>query len=100
MAVDPGKDAMKEFPCTQCGLCCQHVDKAIETRALDRGDGTCKHYNSASKHCAIYEQRPDICRIDRQYEINYAEKMSWEYFVVLNIQACEALQRHTGPQKW
>lgn len=82
----------KSFPCTQCGLCCQHVYLAEETRFLDRGDGTCRHYDSANKGCSIYVQRPDICRVDRQYALRYTKQYTWNEFVALNLQACELLQ--------
>lgn len=83
--------AVKTFPCNQCGLCCRNVHLAKETRSLDRGDGTCSHYNDIQKLCTIYAHRPDICRVDRQYELNYAKQYSWEEFVDLNIQVCHAL---------
>lgn len=87
---------MSHFPCSQCGLCCQHVHLAEETRFLDRGDGTCRHYDTASRGCSIYAERPDICRVDRQYEVNYAQQYTWEDFVTLNLQACELLQKGTA----
>ncbi|MEL0578325.1 YkgJ family cysteine cluster protein [Pectobacterium punjabense] len=82
---------LPSFPCTQCGLCCQRVSLAQETRDLDRGDGTCKHYDSASKGCSIYDERPDICRVDLQYQLNYARFYSWEEFVALNLAVCRKL---------
>ncbi|HBN8287768.1 YkgJ family cysteine cluster protein [Pseudomonas aeruginosa] len=82
----------KDFPCTQCGLCCQHVHLAEETRFLDRGDGTCRHYDSASRGCGIYAQRPDICRVDRQYTKRYAQQYTWDEYVILNLQVCAYLQ--------
>lgn len=87
------KDSSRSmFPCSQCGLCCQHVNLTSETRFLDRGDGTCRHYDAATKGCAVYTNRPDICRVDRQYDFNYAHLHTWDEFVVLNIEACELLQ--------
>ncbi|WP_454565848.1 YkgJ family cysteine cluster protein [Pseudomonas sp. AIG] len=80
------------FPCTQCGLCCQKVGMAEQTRALDRGDGTCRHYNATNKGCGIYNERPDICRVDRQYQLHYRQAYSWDRFVALNVEVCEALQ--------
>lgn len=82
---------IREFPCTQCGLCCQHVNLADETRSLDRGDGTCKYYSDINKSCTIYADRPDICRVDRQYNLHYADKFSWEEFIDLNLKACDIL---------
>ncbi|MBC3242968.1 YkgJ family cysteine cluster protein [Pseudomonas lurida] len=83
---------MDTFPCTQCGLCCQHVNLALETQFLDRGDGTCRHYDAASKGCNIYSERPSICRVDQQYSERYARRYSWEEYVRLNIEVCELLQ--------
>lgn len=80
------------FPCTQCGLCCQNVHLSDETQFLDRGDGTCKHYDAASKGCSIYSDRPDICRVDRMYTLRYHKQYTWETFVALNQQVCTALQ--------
>lgn len=80
------------FPCTQCGLCCQHVHMAAETRFLDRGDGTCRHYDAGHKRCSIYNERPDICRVDLQYAIHYAKQFTWESFVEMNLHVCGVLQ--------
>lgn len=90
---------MRPFPCTQCGLCCQHVHLAEETRFLDRGDGTCRHYDAASRGCTIYAERPDICRVSRQYELSYAQQYTWEQFVTLNLKACELLQKGSATRQ-
>ncbi len=87
---------MPAFPCHQCGRCCQHVYLAVETQFLDRGDGICRHYDVLNKSCTIYMQRPDICRVDLQYKLNYAHEYTWEEFVRLNLQVCERLQVPTA----
>ena len=84
------------FPCTQCGLCCRNVHLAEQTQHLDRGDGACRHYCDADKGCLIYETRPDICRVDRQYRMHYAQTYSWEVFVTLNMEVCNALQQQAA----
>ncbi|MBY0453397.1 MAG: YkgJ family cysteine cluster protein [Burkholderiaceae bacterium] len=83
---------MTKFPCNQCGICCQRVHWAEETKFLDRGDGVCKHYAQDSKLCTIYAQRPEICRVDRQYILHYENKYDWNEFVALNLQVCAALE--------
>ncbi|WP_082779718.1 YkgJ family cysteine cluster protein [Acetobacter cerevisiae] len=83
---------LQPFPCTQCGLCCRHVHLAEQTRYLDRGDGACHYYDDANKHCLIYETRPDLCRVDQQYRMHYADQYSWEGFVDANIAVCRLLQ--------
>lgn len=80
------------FPCTQCGLCCQHVNLAPETQFLDRGDGTCRHYDAPSKGCSIYSERPAICRVDQQFHIRYSRYYSWDEYVRLNLEVCGVLQ--------
>lgn len=84
------------FPCSSCGLCCQHVHLAVETRPLDRGDGTCRHYDATSRQCSIYDDRPDICRVDHQYAMHYAKQHTWDEFVVLNLRVCTALQEQAA----
>jgi len=59
---------------------------------LDRGDGVCVNFDEAQKQCRIYNDRPDICRVDRQYLTNYRHLMSWPEFVELNVSACKLLQ--------
>ncbi|WP_083844260.1 YkgJ family cysteine cluster protein [Pseudogulbenkiania sp. NH8B] len=85
-------DGPHNFPCNQCGECCRRVDLLAETASLDRGDGVCQHFDDGLKRCRIYRQRPDICRVDRQYELHYRLIMTWETFVELNQSACKALQ--------
>ena len=84
------------FPCSQCGLCCQHVDQAAETQLLDRGDGICRHYDVSSKACTIYAQRPDICRVEQYYDTHYAHLYQWDEFVAINLDVCAALATMDG----
>lgn len=83
---------MEPFPCDQCGACCKQVNLSEATSALDRGDGICKHLNTKTNLCTVYHDRPDICRIDSQYHLHYASQYSWDIFVKLNLDACEALK--------
>ena len=82
---------LSPFPCIQCGICCQRVNLAVETHFLDQGDGTCRHYDAANKMCSIYNDRPDICRIDLQFEQRYAHFYTWDEFVELNLTVCRQL---------
>jgi len=82
---------MSSFPCTQCGLCCQYVHLSQETQFLDRGDGTCMHYDAPTKACSIYTERPDICRVDRMYALHFVHQHTWDEFVALNLRVCAHL---------
>lgn len=52
------------FDCRKCGACCRLVGSNELTRGLDRGDGACR-YLQPDNLCSIYDERPDICRVDR-----------------------------------
>ncbi|MDD0996629.1 YkgJ family cysteine cluster protein [Pseudomonas sp. TNT2022 ID1044] len=59
---------------------------------MDRGDGVCQHLDELNALCRIYDERPDICRIDRQYVLHYQQAMTWESFVRMNEAGCKQLQ--------
>lgn len=80
------------FPCNQCGACCRQVHRAAETRYLDRGDGACMYYEDLSKQCKIYEHRPLICQVEKQFLMNYEDKYSWPEFIEMNQIACRVLE--------
>lgn len=80
------------FACRCCGLCCQHVDRNPMTTYLNRGDGQCLHFDSISRLCSIYAERPLFCRVEESYPA-FAKTMSREAYVELNRIACEALAR-------
>ncbi|MFV5467750.1 YkgJ family cysteine cluster protein [Acinetobacter towneri] len=79
------------FSCYQCGACCRHVNFSNLTKYLDRGDGVCRYHDAQSNLCTIYENRPEICRIDKYYEKHFKSKMLWNDFVELNLIACKQL---------
>lgn len=80
------------FPCTQCGVCCQNISHILELRENDLGNGVCKYYNPMTNECNIYKSRPDICRIDKMYELKYNESFTKQEFYLVNAEACNLLQ--------
>ena len=48
------------WQCKKCGSCCRFVFKT----PLDRGDGVCKHLEEDTNLCKIYDNRPDICKVE------------------------------------
>lgn len=85
------------FPCTGCGACCKSVLLSELTAALDRGDGTCRYFDNVLSTCTIYDDRPDICNIQRTYEQYYKPNIGWSKFVALNLIACEDLLKQQAP---
>ena len=52
------------FPCAVCGACCRSLDSSPLLAALDRGDGVCRHLDEESNLCGMYDERPEICRVE------------------------------------
>lgn len=65
------------FNCSGCGLCCKAIN--------------CQHLTSDNK-CSIYDTRPDICSVDKGYEMYFRHTMSKKEWYALNYQACNDLQ--------
>ncbi len=82
---------MRPFPCTQCGKCCRYVSKSELTAYLDRGDGTCRHFDEDTKLCKIYQNRPLICRVEDMYKTHFAKDYTWEEFIAINLEICNKL---------
>ncbi|MFA0210025.1 YkgJ family cysteine cluster protein [Vibrio artabrorum] len=82
----------RAFPCDACGECCRNVHISVETKHLDRGDGTCVHFNDFNKLCDIYDDRPLVCRVQEYYDKNLSKDYEWELFIEMNIEICERLK--------
>jgi len=80
------------FPCTSCGLCCQNISHIEELKTFDLGNGICKHYNETLRTCNIYDDRPQICKVDEMFEIQYSNLFTKEAFYIENAKVCNTLQ--------
>ena len=80
------------FPCSNCGLCCQNISTVNELKEFDLGNGVCKYFDFESKGCKIYETRPDICSVDKMFEIKYNKYFNKEDFYIENAKVCNDLQ--------
>ncbi|QNA89302.1 YkgJ family cysteine cluster protein [Massilia sp. Dwa41.01b] len=86
-----GEQVREPFPCNGRGKCCRRVDGSTETAWLDRGDGTCRHFDEPGKRCTIYAQRPLVCRVEAYYEQHLSGQVSWPEFVRINLAICATL---------
>lgn len=50
------------------------------------------HYDAETQGCSIYEERPEICRVEGYFRLHYQEVMSWEVFVETNLRVCRQLE--------
>ncbi len=81
---------MTSFPCNSCGECCRNIAHIPELKDFHSGDGICKFLKN--NRCEIYENRPDICKVDTMFEKTYHKFYTKEQFYNLNIEACFQLQ--------
>ena len=77
------------FFCKKCGECCRHIDKIPQLAAFDIGNGICCYLKD--NLCSIYDNRPEICRIDYMYDKYYVKQISREEYYAMNEKACRKL---------
>jgi Predicted Fe-S-cluster oxidoreductase len=83
---------LPSFKCRACGSCCRRLDlQASVYKYLDRGDGVCLHFDGKTNLCNIYEERPDICRVDQQF-VAFANYLTIRQYLALNYLGCRALR--------
>ena len=80
------------FPCTGCGLCCRHIEDIAELKDYNLGNGVCKYFDITTNSCTIYNHRPDICKVDKMFDIKYHQYFSKEDFYEKNAEVCNSLQ--------
>lgn len=79
------------FQCEKCGLCCRNLNKNKLYNSLHGGDGVCKYLNIKTNLCAIYQNRPILCNVDRSYEKYFVNLFTLDEFHLLNHKGCEML---------
>ncbi len=69
-----------KFLCTQCGACCRAAGKMDGAKygLPIKKDGSCAHL--IGNLCSIYNERPDICRIDKMYNRGILQTRK-QYFI-------------------
>jgi hypothetical protein len=60
---------------------------------LHDGDGVCRYFDSKSRLCGCYEDRPLVCRVDDMYFRYFSEVMPLEKYYRLNADVCLELQQ-------
>lgn len=65
-------DTLPNFKCTGCGACCKTLDlfglEELKKNGLKTIDGkTCENLKEDNT-CGIYDTRPDMCRVNKNWE--------------------------------
>ncbi len=80
------------FECDKCGICCQHIDLIPQLKDYDSGNGRCIHLLS-SNLCEIYSNRPEVCNIEKMYELFYRDIISKDEYIQKNKLGCRKLKK-------
>ncbi len=72
-----------------------HIDEIPELKEFDIGNGRCKFLLDTNL-CLIYDARPDICNVDRMYELIYRSYMSREEYDKKNMEGCKIVKKIWG----
>ncbi len=105
-----------EFQCSSCGLCCKRVGKAVKearnevmlrkdkvdlrTKMVAKfpfktnPDGACSKLGEDGK-CTVYETRPDVCRVDKSFEL-FGNGITREKYYEANAKLCNTWIRKAG----
>ena len=78
------------FFCDKCGICCKILQHIPELREYDRGDGICKYLEN--NLCIIYENRPDICNVEKTYR-RFSDQLTKEEYYQLVAKYCKKLKQ-------
>ena len=81
------------FHCDKCGLCCRLLKDVPQLAAFDRGDGVCKYLQG--NLCSIYENRPDICNVEKMYPA-FASVMSRKEYEEAMVASCARIKEMFG----
>ncbi|MBE6073212.1 MAG: YkgJ family cysteine cluster protein [Selenomonas ruminantium] len=80
------------FKCEKCGACCRLIGQTPFLKSFSLATGECKWLDSETNLCKIYNKRPDICNIDKMYEMYYYKKYSKEEFYQINRENCKTIR--------
>jgi len=107
-----------KFNCNSCGACCyligdyikaakyvvekcqdvpEYVKEVSEFPHNIRSDGSCEHLQSDNT-CAIYEDRPDICKVELTHKKYYSNEPIEEYYKK-SEEACKKLESMANKRK-
>jgi hypothetical protein len=91
-----------KFPCTECGACCTRIQPSWNGYAEFAKnnwilpDGSCVNYDRATRRCRIYETRPAVCNVVKEYSIVNPPISLEQWFDVVEVFCDEAHEREYG----
>ena len=71
-------------------MCCRVIGNIPQLKQFDRGDGMCCHLTAANL-CDIYDDRPEVCRVDKMYS-HFKDLMTEGEYVDSIEESCRILK--------
>ena len=71
-------------------MCCRMIGNIPQLKQFDRGDGMCCHLTAANL-CDIYDDRPEVCRVDMMYS-RFKDLMTEDEYVDSIAESCRVLK--------
>ena len=68
------------------------ISNIKELKYYDLGNGVCRYLDVINNKCKTYETRPNICRVDKMFDIKYYKYFTQEDFYIENAKTCNNLQ--------
>jgi len=85
---------MEKFPCSGCGACCKRIGLVLnQFREMynfpynAKEDGSCEMLDE-NNMCKVYDNRPEICSLDRMYERNHKQLKTKKEFYLETAKIC------------
>ena len=78
-----------KFECSSCGACCLQAGKFSPELARSKDNMVCKNLNDETRMCNVYDDRPDMCRVD--YKLHEKQYASEKEYLEANVQGCKTL---------
>jgi Fe-S-cluster containining protein len=80
-----------KFPCIKCSLCCRSLNKLYFLSDYDSGGGICRYLSG--NLCSIYNERPEICNVEKMYHSYFKKCMNENEFIIANLKSCLELAK-------
>lgn len=79
------------FNCHKCGNCCRNIWKTGLLKEFENEKGECIHLTKDNL-CDIYDHRPNICNVEKMYDMYFKNFMSYDEYIHENYKACDKLK--------
>ena len=78
------------FVCDKCGACCRNIWKTGLLKDFENEKGECIHL-AENGLCDIYDDRPEVCSVQKMYELYFKYIMSEKEYLSENYKYCNLL---------